>query len=188
MPSAEIGQAFIDAGDTIRMASTVMSAADFEATGGVIVDDEAHDYEGYMRVKYVTTSSETSTSGIAELNYSTNWRLLRYADVLLMAAEAYHFNNNDAQALIELNKVRDRANLAEVTVTGDALFNAIVNERQLELAFEGCRYWDLVRWELASSEMSNIGYVTGKHELFPIPINEIIANTSISPEDQNPGY
>lgn len=187
MPSAKIGQAFIDAGDTERGNSTVMSAADFEATGGVIEDENAHDYEGFMRLKYVTKASETSTSGVAELNYTTNWRLLRYADVLLMAAEAYHFSDQDGLALVEINKVRDRASLTDIEASDD-VFQAIVTERQLELAFEGSRYWDLVRWDLAVQELGSLGYSANKHELFPIPQNEIIANNSISETDQNPGY
>ncbi len=186
-PSAKIGQAFIDAGDTERKNATVLSAADFEATGGVVKDPNAHDYEGYMRLKYVTKSSDTSESGVPELNYTINWRLMRYADVLLMAAEAYHFSSQDGLALIELNKVRDRADLEDIEASDD-IFQAIVTERQLELAFEGSRYWDLVRWDLASQELSNLGFTSNKHELFPIPQAEIIANDAIEESDQNPGY
>jgi len=174
MPSAKIGQAFEAENDVVRGAVTVMSAADFEASGGVIRDPNAHDYEGYMRMKYVTRATETD-GGILELNYSTNWRILRYADVLLMAAEAYHFDGDDGKARIEINKVRDRADLPDITASDD-MFDAIVKERELELAFEGAQ------------ELGDLGFKTGKHELFPIPQNEIIANNEISQDDQNPGY
>ncbi|WP_320018147.1 RagB/SusD family nutrient uptake outer membrane protein [Labilibaculum manganireducens] len=187
LPSAKIGQAFADAGDTERRNATLMSEADFTATGGVIKDSNAHDYEGYMRLKYVTKLSETGTDGVADLNYTTNWRLMRYADVLLLAAEAYHFSTQDGLALIELNKVRDRAGLIDIQASDD-IFQAIVTERQLELAFEGSRYWDLVRWDLAVQELGSLGYTANKHELFPIPQSEIIANNSIDDTDQNPGY
>lgn len=189
MPSAKIGHAFEDANDSIRGAATVMSAADFEATGGVIKEPNAHDYEGYMRMKYVTRSAETGTSGIAELNYSTNWRLLRYADVLLMAAEAYHFStpSNDTQSLIEMNKVRARAKLDDIKASDD-IFAAIVKERELELAFEGSRFRDLVRWGMAEQELGSLGYNSATNGLFPIPQNEIIANKSMTSADQNPGY
>ena len=188
MPSAKIGLAFEAAHDSIRGAATVMSAAAFEATGGVIkAGPDTHDYEGYMRIKYVTRSSETSTAGIPELNYTTNWRLMRYADVLLLAAEAYHFTGNDPQALIYINQIRSRAKLAPIAAGAD-VFAAIVHERELELAFEGSRFWDLVRWGMAKDTLSSIGFVSGKNELFPIPQNEIIANTAISQSDQNPGY
>ena len=187
MPSAKIAHAFEAENDVVRGSATVMSAADFIATGGVIVNQVFHDYEGYMRLKYATYNSETSDQGIPELNYTTNWRILRYADILLLAAEAYHFSGDDGKALIEINKVRERAQLPDISSGGD-MFQAIVKERQLELAFEGSRYWDLVRWGLAQQELGDLGYQTGKNELFPIPQNEIIANNEIGPEDQNPGY
>ncbi len=186
-PSAKIGHAFEAANDSIRGAATLISAADFEATGGVIKAPEFHDYEGYMRLKYATRISETSTSGVPELNYTTNWRLMRYADVLLLASEAHHFMGDDAQALVYLNQVRERAGMAPFE-GGSDVFTAIVNERELELAFEASRFWDLVRWDMAQDTLSDIGFVAGKNELFPIPQNEIIANTAISQSDQNPGY
>ena len=186
MPSAKIGHAFENENDVVRGAATLISAEDFEATGGVIIEPDAHDYEGYMRMKYVTRASETD-GGILELNYSTNWRILRYADVLLMAAEAYHFDGQDGNALIELNKVRERAQLADIPASAD-IFAAIVTERELEFAFEGSRFWDLVRWDLAEQELGDLGYKSGRNELFPIPQNEIITNNAINPEDQNPGY
>ncbi|MRT93971.1 RagB/SusD family nutrient uptake outer membrane protein [Ancylomarina sp. 16SWW S1-10-2] len=188
-PSAKIAQAFIDAGDTERKNATLISADDFFATGGKYAEKyngDAHDYEGFMRLKYATKAAETAAApATAELNYTINWRLMRYADVLLMAAEAYHFSDQPGLALIELNKVRERAGLSDLT---EVVFEAIVTERQLELAFEGSRYWDLVRWGLASQELGSLGYQTGKHELFPIPQNEIIANNAIAETDQNPGY
>jgi hypothetical protein len=190
-PSAKIAQAFVDAGDTERGNATLISGADFLATGGTYADTydaNAHDYEGFMRLKYATKAVETAAApATAELNYTINWRLMRYADVLLMAAEAYHFSTQDGLALIELNKVRDRANLADIQASDD-IFQAIVTERELELAFEGSRYWDLVRWDIANQELGSLGYQSGKHELFPIPQNEVIANNAIDEVDQNPGY
>lgn len=186
-PSAKIGHAFEAAHDSVRGAATLISAADFEATGGVIKAPTFHDYEGYMRLKYVTRASESSTSGVRELNYTTNWRLMRYADVLLLAAEAHHFNGDDTQALVYINQVRARAKMAPIAAGAD-VFAAIVHERELELAFEGSRFWDLVRWDMAKDTLSSIGFVAGKHEHFPIPQNEIIANDAISQSDQNPGY
>tara|TARA_R110001583_G_scaffold142294_1_gene294572 strand:- start:15130 stop:16650 length:1521 start_codon:yes stop_codon:yes gene_type:complete len=188
IPTAKIGAAFNNAGDVIRKNATLISEADLITAGGAVTPPDAgiHDYEGYVRLKYVTKTEDTD-GPINELNYGINWRLLRYADVLLMAAEAYHKNNEDPKALIELNKVRDRAGLADVTVTGTALFDAIVLERQLELAFEGQRFWDLVRWGLADTELSSFGY-TSKNQVFPVPSNEISRNVLINPEDQNPGY
>ena len=190
MPSRKIGQAFENEGDTLERGKySVLSAEKFEQYGGVIVNPHAHDYEGYMRIKYTTRMEETNLSGTPELNYTTNWRLMRYADVLLLAAEAYHFLGDEATALNFINQVRARAGLPPRTSTDpDSVFQYIVKERQLELAFEASRFWDLVRWGLAEQELGDLGFVAGKNEVFPIPQNEIIANTAISEADQNPGY
>jgi hypothetical protein len=123
------------------------------------------------------------------LNYSNNFRTIRFADVLLMAAEA---NNkataaNDAKAKTYLNLVRRRAfgdQLHDETATGTTLYDAILNERRLELAMEGERFFDLVRTGKAASVLGPLGFVTGKHELFPIPQGEV----DISGLTQNPGY
>ncbi len=69
-----------------------------------------------------------------------------------MAAEAYYRLSDENSCRTELNKVRNRAQLADITATGNDLFEAIVKERQLELAFEGVRYTDLVRWGRAAEE------------------------------------
>ena len=111
--------------------------------------------------------------------------MMRYADVLLMAAEANNKAGNDAKALGYLNMVRQRpgTGLPALSVSGTALFDAIVRERQLELAFEGHRFIDLVRWGLAEQELKALGFVKGKHELLPIPSQDI--RTAGLP--QNPG-
>ena len=116
-----------------------------------------------------------------------NFRIIRYADVLLMAAEAFNKSTapNDTKAQTYLNLVRRRAfgdNLHDISATGAALYQAILNERRLELAMEGDRFFDLVRTGQAASKIT--GFVAGKHEVFPIPQAEI----DISGLAQNPGY
>jgi starch-binding outer membrane protein, SusD/RagB family len=112
--------------------------------------------------------------------YNHNRRLIRYSDVLLMAAEALNENNKPAEALIYLNSVRERARegnpalLPDVTETGkDALRDLILKERRSELAMEGHRFWDLVRTGKASAVLGPLGFVEGKNELLPIPQTEI---------------
>jgi len=201
LPTAAIGEAFEAMGDNgPRYKASIMSQAEFEAAGGYIQPDTieggivvpAHDYEGYLRIKYTTHATETNTStpgAVAELNYDINWRLIRYADVLLMAAEAYNEDSKPAQAVVELNKVRARAGLDPTTASSqDDVREAIINERQLELAFEASRYWDLVRWGKASEVLGPLGFVANKHELFPIPQTEILSNNAIDQSDQNPGH
>ncbi|WP_291854673.1 RagB/SusD family nutrient uptake outer membrane protein [Marinilabilia sp.] len=200
LPTAKIGNAFADAGDNgPRYQASLMSEAEFLAAGGSIVadtDDEgnqvpAWDYEKYLRLKYATYASETNTADgvVAELNYTTNWRLIRYADVLLMAAEAYNEDGDPGTAIGYVNEVRERAELPLLSGLGQGdLREAIKLERQLELAFEGARYTDLVRWGDAAEELAGDGFQTGRNELWPIPLTEISANNEIEQEDQNPGY
>lgn len=187
-PTAKIGDLILaDGGD--RYTGTLISEADLFATGAGWDPDKGpltHDYEGYFKMKYTTKKSESVD--VAWFNYTVNWKILRYADVILLAAEAYSLQGNDTKALGLLNDIRSRAGLADATATGTALLEAIKLERFKELAFEGQRFWDLVRWGDASKELASEGFETGKHEVFPIPMNEIIANKSISESDQNPGY
>lgn len=126
-----------------------------------------------------------------------NFRVIRYADVLLMMAEAENELNNPAAAIDLLNQVRDRVNMpnygtAEMNGRGfpvgskDQIFNAIVHERAVELAGEQIRYFDLKRWGLLNEVI--IGFQPGKHEFLPIPQAEIDANGELTNEDQNPGH
>jgi len=191
LPTGKIGDLLYAIPTDKRIKGSVISEADYFAAGGAYQTGEyPYDYEGYLRLKYACRASETTPGTVAqpELNYGSNYRLIRFADVLLMAAEAYNKSGNDAAALAELKKITDRAGIPEHTETGTALFDQIVIERAKELCFEGTRYWDLVRWGKAAAEMGDMGFVAGKHELFPIPINEIIANTMMDETDQNPGY
>ena len=188
LPTAKLVSAFEAAGDVNRKAATLMTEAELIAAGGS-VNGTPWDYEGAIRIKYATRTSQSVSEGTIETNYTTNWRVLRYAEVLLLAAEAYNAENQDDKARTELNKIRFRAGLADVpdTLTGTALFDAIVNEKYLELAHEGQRFWDLVRWGRASAELSADGY-TSKNDLFPIPASEIDKNDALTIADQNPGY
>ncbi len=191
LPSKKIGDLLYSDPADKRIKGSVVSEADYFAAGGAYqVGEYPYDYEGYLRLKYANRASETTdpATGQPELNFGANYRIIRYADVLLMAAEAYNKSSNDGAAQIELKKITDRAGVAAHNETGSALFDKIVMERAKELCFEGSRYWDLIRWEMASQEMSNIGFVAGKHELFPIPLNEILSNTMMEDKDQNPGY
>jgi hypothetical protein len=127
----------------------------------------------------------------------TQWghhrRLIRYADVLLIAAEALNENGNQSDALFYLNMVRKRAResnssvLPDITVTDkNQLRDKIFLERRHELALEGNRFWDLVRTGRASAVLGPFGFLSGKHEVLPIHQSEIdISQGSLT---QNPGY
>jgi hypothetical protein len=125
--------------------------------------------------------------------WGTHRRIIRYADVLLMASEALNENNKPDQALLYLNMVRARARqgndsiLPDITTTNyEALRDIIFNERRHELGLEGWRFWDLVRTGRAATVLGPLGFVEGKNEILPIPQSEI--DLSKGTLTQNPNY
>ncbi|HMJ70772.1 MAG TPA: RagB/SusD family nutrient uptake outer membrane protein [Cyclobacteriaceae bacterium] len=111
--------------------------------------------------------------------FDHNRRLIRYADVLLMAAEVLNHNGKDTDALVYLNMVRERARggndaiLPDIAATGTALGDLIFHERRVELALEGHRFWDLVRTGRAEAVLAPLGFQKGKHERLAIPQTEV---------------
>jgi hypothetical protein len=101
-----------------------------------------------------------------------NQRVIRYSDVLLMAAEAANEVGGAANATLAagwLNQVRARVSLPPVVFTSQAqMRTAIQTERRYELALEGERFFDLVRWGLAQAVLGPMGY-ENKHRYYPIP-------------------
>ena len=143
---------------------------------------------GYFNRKYLPRKRSANAAGDLNLTNPNNYRAIRYADVLLMAAEAYNrAGNNDAKAREYLNQVRRRAfgdNNHDVSVSGAALTDFILAERRVELFGEGHRFFDLVRTGKAVGKIP--GFTANKNELFPLPIEEIqFANGNWQ---QNPGY
>ena len=123
-----------------------------------------------------------------------NWYVLRYADVLLMYAEALNETGKSAEALPYLNLIRKRAGLADRTGSAQADVRlAIEQERRVELAFEGHRWFDLVRTGRAlavlQAKAAAIGIktnLTANNLVFPIPQSQIDINPGKI--TQNPGY
>lgn len=145
-----------------------------------------YEHTGYYNRKYIARQGDLNT-GDQNLTNPNNYRAIRFADVLLLAAEAYNRGGlSDVTAQQYLNRVRNRAfgdTDHEVSVTGTALTTAILNERRLELMGEGHRFFDLVRTGNGSVIP---GFVEGKHEVFPIPLEEI--QFSNGNWQQNSGY
>tara|TARA_R110002096_G_scaffold58856_4_gene147917 strand:+ start:2714 stop:4207 length:1494 start_codon:yes stop_codon:yes gene_type:complete len=119
-----------------------------------------------------------------------NVRVIRYADVLLMNAEANNELGNTNVAITNLNVVRERAGLSQTTAVNQSdLREAILRERRVEFALEGLgdtRYFDLIRSGEASSVLGPRGWVPNKNEIWPIPFEQI--NLSNGVLKQNPGY
>lgn len=186
LPTQNLANAFA-AGDTRKEVTVLDIEAYKNANPSMNITYLVAPYKntGLYNQKYLPRKGETS--GQVELNYLNNFRAIRLADVLLMAAEA---NNraaaaNDTKAQDYLNRVRRRAfadTNHDITATGAALKQAIWDERRLELAMEGDRFFDLVRTGQAAGKIT--GFVVGKNELFPLPQQEV----DISGIPQNPGY
>jgi tetratricopeptide (TPR) repeat protein len=116
-----------------------------------------------------------------------NWIVLRYADVLLMYAESLNEERKTTEALSYLNQIRTRARLAPKTEMSQTQFRiAIEQERRVELAFEGHRWFDLLRTGRAIEVMNSKGFnISGRDLLFPVPQSQIDVNPALI---QNAGY
>lgn len=136
---------------------------------------------GYFIQKYAPLQQYVNPNAQPELNFPNDYIEIRLADVYLMEAEALVRGGGSAStAQSYLDRVRARVGLPSVPAT---LAN-IYNERKLELATEGHRWYDLVRTGQAATALAFKGFTAGKNELMPIPLNEL-NNTKLV---QNPGY
>jgi len=186
LPTQNLANAYT-AGDQ-RKAVTVLDIEAYKTANPALnITYQVAPYKntGLYNQKYLPRKGETS--GQLELNYTNNFRIIRFAEVLLLAAEAFNRSStpNDTKAQTYLNRVRQRAfgdNLHDITATGTALRQAIWDERRLELGMEGDRFFDLVRTGQAPTKIT--GFQAGKHEVFPIPQQEV----TISGLSQNSGY
>ena len=142
---------------------------------------------GYFVRKYAPLQSNVAGDGAIPLNWANNVREIRYADVLLMAAEALVRSGGDeGTARGYVNEVRARVGLAAINSSGTQLLDDIYNERRMELACEGQRFFDLVRTGQAASVLASKGFTAGVNEVLPIPQSEIdLSNGALT---QNSGY
>lgn len=139
------------------------------------------------------------------------WIVFRYAEILLNYAEAKYMLGEESTARTYLNLVRSRESVGmpDITASGDELWEKIINERRVELVFEGHRYFDVRRWEIADeTESKNIGGVIIKKQedgtktyapnllitrkwddrLYRLPIPRAEVDRSLNSLEQNPGY
>lgn len=145
----------------------------------------------YWNRKAYTRPAERTDYG-ENKNHWANIKIIRYADVLLMAAEAANEAGQTATALDYLNQVRARARAGNNSVLPDITSGdqatvraAIKHERRIELAMEGERFYDLVRWGDATSVLGGLGY-QNKNRYYPIPQTAIDQSGGVLV--QNPDY
>lgn len=173
-------------GDTRKDVTILDIVAWSEETGAEYTTGNEH--TGYFNRKYIPRKRSEDAQSDLNLTNPANYRAIRFSDVLLMAAEAYNRGNiSDAKAQEYLNIVRARAfgdDNHNITYSGEALTDAIWQERRVELMGEGHWFFDLVRIGKAATEID--GFTTGKNEVFPIPMEEI--EFSAGNWKQNPNY
>jgi hypothetical protein len=186
VPTTTLAEAF-EANDPRRDA-TIIFRGETTPQGDVIPQNVPNPM--YNQKSYVPFSMRVS--GFNE-GAQQNIRVLRFSDILLMNAEAANELGNTGQALTSLNTVRARARgsnagiLPNVTATDQAgLRVAIYHERQVELAMESDRYFDVIRQGRAAEVFGPNGWKANKNEVWPVPQTEIDLSGGLL--TQNPGY
>ncbi|MFA8437171.1 MAG: RagB/SusD family nutrient uptake outer membrane protein [Marinifilaceae bacterium] len=197
-PSDDLEAAY-EPGDP-RKDATIAYVGDTLYDGRTIVQRNSKNHatkynqKGILPLFYDGTNNKV-TAGGGGANNPANVRIIRYADVVLMAAEALNENGKPGEALTYLNMVRERARggnsdiLPNVMTTDKAeLRKAIWHERRVELAMEQNRYWDILRQGRAAELLQALGknFVEEKHNLLPLPQVDIDATEGVI--TQNPGY
>ena len=175
--------AFLDGrGDVIRKATTLLETGSTTPEGDEIYAGCANPY--YNGKVYVPSRYNTRSFNAYALDH--NMRLIRYAEILLIYAEAMANGATITPASgytadMALNEVRERAGLTATTAT----LPHIYDERRAELALEENRFFDLVRWGKAAEVLGPLGFTAGKNERFPIPASQRQLNPNLP---QTPGY
>lgn len=180
-PSRDLIRAFEKEGDKVRMGESMIFAS--PSWTNHYKQDDPYFYPFMYKLR----------------NNATSILKIRFADILLLKAEALVEQNNLPEAAIAVNRVRNRAKLDDlstaITSSQDRMREAVANERRLELAFEGHRWFDLVRTDKVLETMNTLqardegrramDELTEERILFPVPQAQIDINPNLT---QNPDY
>lgn len=170
-PTDNVRAFFAARGETVRSDASFLVAGKITLSGDTIKQGLAGEPTCYNGKAY--TPSNQLTPGRTSYGANNNIRILRYADVLLMNAEAKIHKGQNGDA--EINQVRERAKLAPLT---GATLDQLLDERRAEFAMEwGERFFDLVRTDKAAGTLP--GFVKGVSEYYPIPQNQIDLNPNL---------
>lgn len=182
VPTESLNSAF-ELLDTIRREATMIYPGETLWDGAVIIDNTPN--PRYNQKAYISKTEETFNGDDAQTNKDI--RVLRYAEVLLIHAEAANELGNSSVALSSLNQVRQRVKLADVTETDQTQLRQIIwHERRVELGMEHDRFFDVIRQGRGAELFGPLGFIAGKNEIFPVPQSQIdISNGLLT---QNPGY
>lgn len=169
----------------LRKKTTILESGQLDIYGLKTLPDSPPLAQKYWNGKAYTFPAEREKYANNK-NMWENVKLMRYADVILMAAEAANETGQTSKAQEYVNQIRSRAGLSATTAVGQAaLRDAIKKERRLEFALEFERFYDLVRWNDAITVLASKGY-QNKNMYFPIPQEAIDKAQGILV--QNPNY
>ncbi len=195
----------IEGVDGYRLNATIATYDQMKNKFGTTIKDgfTIYDNEGYWDIRYMPYTSNGSV-----YRYPLPVHVMRYNEVLCLAAEAYFMNNDKSNAAKCINLLRTRAQAPAVS-EGSITLDTIKDESWVELCFEGLRYQNLLRWGDAAAKLGHrgethpeidaagnvtypsynaagsVGWKTGKHEYLPFPFNEMQVNPNMT---QNPGW
>lgn len=204
-PRKSLYDAFVEreGANGYRLTQTMRTAAQMEAIGVKVLPGESiTGNEGYFVWKSRLLKEDNVSPGSQPWFVWTNYRIMRYAEVLLLAAEAHVQGGDKGKALDYINRIRTRAKLAPL---GSVTLDDVKKEKRLELCLESVRFQDLVRWGDAETVLAEQGKqipaFTGmevdyrwsnptygfkaKHKLLPIPRKEMELNPNMT---QNEGW
>ncbi len=200
-PTESLASSF-EPGDPRFEVAIATEGDSIEIAGGErypIFFDDYHCPTGYYQRKYELAASQFADFGLGWHNSPYNIKLIRLGEVYLNAAEAALMLNDNAKALEYINMVRTRARNCGNTgvpanLEGPVTFEQIVNERRVELACEGHRFFDIVRWNLAVQYIDGSATAKGfpivfespKNDFQPLPANEVSLSGGVL--KQYPGW
>ncbi|MBD0825436.1 RagB/SusD family nutrient uptake outer membrane protein [Aestuariibaculum marinum] len=187
-PSEDLVNSY-EAGD-LRLPATILQPGD-EFLGDIFDPENSGHFANtgsmYGNVKYINPGA----SGAGSLDSPVNFKIIRFAEMLLIKAEALNEGANDQQnAIMYLDMVRERAGLAGIQTTlgylpgQSELRDLIYKEMRVELALEATSYFNFVSRDLGSQMYGARGFKVGQDELFPIPQGAL----DINGWNPNPGY
>lgn len=184
VPTQELVDAF-ETGDARKNNTILYSGQDDGGFGSGTLPGSPPLAQPYWNKKAYTKQS-TRNSFNMNGNRWENIKIVRYADIILMAAEAANELGMTADAIPLINQIRTRAGLPNTSASGQSqVRDAIKQERRVEFALEEYRFYDLVRWGDAETVLGSLGYES-KNALFPIPQEAIDQSGGVL--IQNPNY
>lgn len=196
LPTSNLDKAFKDEGDSIREIWTILhhnqtyvpNDNTWTKDNPYLITPSKHKSARANMKLFIPIAKRPSPYDGPHINL--NYRLLRYADVLLMYAEVENALGNDVEARGALNTVRKRVNLSDVTSSGTALRDAIRKERRLELALEDNRLYDLRRWndDNGKKAIENIMGPNGTFVHYNLVESTDPYETTNQNENSNKGY